>query len=105
MLILIDEKIAEIAILHSVVFALGAQEALATGNGFRATVDEILPINDFSANEIFDKVGMNDAGGLRGFGTSREGPGTSFVGASGKKAFEAKELVGSTDELSEARFS
>ena len=96
---MVDEEIAEITVLHSIVLAFGAEEGLATSNGFGAAVNEVLPFDDFGADEAFDEVGVDDAGCFGGFGAYWDGPGASFVGASGEEALETKELVGGTNEL------
>ena len=101
---MVNEEVTEIAVLHDVVLAFGAEEGFAASDGFGAAVNEVLPFDDFGTDEAFDEISVDDTGGFGGFGAYRDGPGAGFVSASGKEALEAKELVGGTDELGKPSF-
>lgn len=96
---MVDEEVAEVAVLHDIVLAFGAEKGFAASDSFGAAVNEVLPFDDFGTDEAFDEVGVDDAGGFGSFGADWDGPGACFVSASGEEALEAKELVGGTDEL------
>src|SRR5579872_4380867 len=51
--------VQHVPILHDVVLAFQAESAARTGVGFRARVQQRVPANGFSADEMFFQVGVN----------------------------------------------
>ena len=58
-----DSEIANIAILHDVIFALDSRLPLFTASRFSATFYVVLIWGDFCPDEVLFKIGVDDAGG------------------------------------------
>ena len=63
-----------IAVLHHILLALGANQTLFAGSSQRAKLDEILIVDNLSANEAALEVGVNLAGSLRRLCALLDGP-------------------------------
>src|SRR5581483_9818715 len=82
-----------VAVLHYVFLAFQAQRAAGARSGFGARVEQRIPANGFSADEVMLEVGVDCAGGLRSLRADRDRPSAALVFACGKKADQAEQLV------------
>ena len=55
-------------------------------------------MDHFGGDETAFKIGVNDTGGLRGFGTGGNGPGAGFFFATGNIGAETDEVINPTDQ-------
>src|SRR5690606_18531593 len=74
------------------------------GGDFAAERDEIVVGDGLGADETAFEIGVDDAGGLRGLGAHRNGPGAGFLGADGEIGLQVQELVALADQAVEAGF-
>lgn len=63
----IESEQNDIAVLHDVLFSFGADEALLTGRGGGAALEEEFVVDDFRADEASLDVGVDLTGGLGAF--------------------------------------
>ena len=93
-----------IAVLHHIILAFAADEALFLCRGHGAIGNQILIGDDFCADKAALKVLVNFACGLRGFGAAPDRPCTHLRLAGGEIGNEAEQVVGALDEPVEAAF-
>ena len=67
-------------------------------------VFEVVESEALGTDESAFKVGVNDAGGLGGGGSDRNGPGPDFLLSSGEVTLQAEQGVGRTRDLVEGGF-
>ena len=85
----IEQELDDIAVLHDILLALGALQAL----GLDGSVIEIVGLevavgDDAGADEAALKVAVDLAGSLRSLGTLADGPGTALLLAVGQEGDE-----------------
>ena len=68
-----------VAVLHDVFLAFKAEGAAGAGGGFRAGVEELVPANGFSPDEMFLQIRVDRSGSVLGACIHRDGPGPAFV--------------------------
>ena len=88
----------DVAVLHDVLLALGADETCLLGGVHGAETHEIVVGDDLGADEAALKVGVNLTGGLRSLGALHDGPGAYLLGACGQVADETQQGVAGTNE-------
>ena len=94
----------DVAVLHHVLLALAAHEALFLGGGHRAAGHQVVERDDLRADEAALKVAVDFAGGLRRFRTLRDRP-CAHLGLAGREVGDqAEQSVAGVDEAVEARF-
>src|SRR5581483_9661012 len=87
-----------VAVLDDVVAALEAQGAALAGAGVAAVVDQLLPGNDFGADEALLDVGVDLAGGVPHRQALAEVPGLGGLGlAGGEEGDQVQQLEGAPD--------
>jgi hypothetical protein len=82
-----------VAVLHDVLFAFKAQDALCARGRFAACREQVVPADGLGADEVMFEVGVNGACGLRGLGASCYCPGAALVFAGGKKTDQAQQFI------------
>ena len=65
----IEEEVNNVAVLHDVILALGADKAFFSCNGKRAAFHKVIKADDLGSDKAFFKVGMYFSDSLRSFGT------------------------------------
>jgi hypothetical protein len=93
----------DVAFLDDVFLAFEADLGFFAGGGEAACGEEIVPADDFGANETFFDVAVDGAGGFDGVGIFVNGPGAHFGFASGEEGSEAHQVVGGANEAVQAR--
>ena len=84
----------DVAVLDFVVLAFGAEEGAFFGFGFGAAIEEVVPGDDFGADEAAFEVAVDATGGALGGRAAFDGPGAAFVVADGEEGSEAEESEG-----------
>ena len=100
----VESEQNDVAVLHNVVFAFGADFAFFASGGEAAAFEKYLVVDDFRADKPALEIGMYLAGGLRGFSACFYGPGARFGFAGGQKAHEPEKLIRSFDKSCQAAF-
>ena len=57
----------DVAILHDVFLALESKGSLGASGGLASGGEQVVPANRFGADEVVLEIGVDSAGGLRGF--------------------------------------
>ena len=60
--------------------------------GFGAGVEQLVPPDGFSADEMLLQIGVNGPGGLRSAGIDGDRPGAALVFADGEEGDQAQQL-------------
>ena len=102
LLLIIKTKEGDIAVFEFIVFAFESVFAGLAGSGGTARGDEVFVADNLGFDEAFFKIGVDDAGALRGFHAVAEGPGPDFLFACGKVGGEPEEVVGGAYEKGDA---
>ena len=63
----VEAEVHDVAVLHNVFFALYAHFAGFFNGGFGAESNVVVIFDDLGADKAFFKVGVDNAGALRGF--------------------------------------
>ena len=74
-----------VAILHDVLFAFQPQLAFGASVGFRARVQQRVPVDGFRANEMLFQIRVDCAGGVLRARSARHGPGAALVFTDGEE--------------------
>ena len=93
-----------VAVLHNVLLALGADKALFLGGGHRAAGHQVVERDDLRADEAALKVAVNLAGSLRCFGAAGDGPCADLRFACGEVGDESEQVVASLDQTVQTGF-
>ena len=75
----VEQEVQNVAVFDDVVLAFGAHLAGFLGALFTLVGDEVFIGDGLSADEALLEVGVDLAGGLRGGGADRDGPGADFL--------------------------
>ena len=94
----IEQEVDDVAVLHDILLALGANLALGLGGGHGADGLQILEGDDLGTDEATLEVGVDLAGGLGSLGATLDGPCTALVGAGGQEAAQAQQSVAGLDQ-------
>src|SRR3954447_21978009 len=92
-----------VAVLDDVILALDADLAGLAALRLTAERDQILPLDDFGADEPLFEVGVDLPRGAGGHGPSRDGPGIPRGTARRKERDEPQEIVARADHVEEPR--
>ena len=92
----------DVAVFYYVIFAFGTEEAFFFYGLFAAVFEEVVGGVAVGFDEAALEVGVDDAGGSRGFGAAFDGPGADFLHACGEVGVEVEQGVGGVDEAVEA---
>ena len=84
----IEQEVDDVAVLHDVVLAFAAYQALCLGGCHGAAGLHILKGDNLSADKAPLKVGVDFTGGLGGLGALLNGPGPAFVRTGGEEGDE-----------------
>ena len=95
----IEFEFDDVAILHDISFAFGAEEAGFFDGFFGAELFEVVVFTDVGGDETSLEVSMDSAGGFGGGGAFFDGPGAALFLAGGEEGLEAESVVGGLDEL------
>jgi hypothetical protein len=93
-----------VAILHHVFFAFQAKSSFGSRCRFRARVEQVIPADGFSANEVMLEVGVDRPGTLRRLRANRNGPSAALVLACGEEADEPLQFVALANQPDQAAF-
>src|SRR2546427_103366 len=94
----------DVAFLDDVLLAFETDLGSLFGSGDAAGGEEVVPANDFRANEALFDVAVNGAGGFDGGRAFVDGPGADFGLASGEELHEAHEIIRGTNQAVKAGF-
>src|SRR5215207_11243717 len=94
----VEAEVDDVALLHDVVFAFEAEEALLAGGGVGAGAGEVVVGDDLGADEAALDVGVDGAGGLRGARAAGDGPGAHLLLPRRQEGHQAEQAVGALDE-------
>src|SRR5690606_6399208 len=94
----------DVARLHDIVFALGADFTGAFGSGFRTSGDKIIEINNLGRDKSTFKISMDDTGSLWRSSAFFYCPSANFFWSCGEIALEAKCIIRRVDHLLQAGF-
>ena len=100
----IEFELDDIAVLHNVGFAFGAEFAGGSYGLLGAEGLEVVVITDLGSDEAAFEIGVDGAGGFGGGGAFFDGPGATFLLTSGEEGLEAESFVGGFDEFAEGVF-
>lgn len=89
----VEFELDNIAVLHDVGLALGAQKSGFADGPFGAEAGEIVVADDRGGDKATLKIGMDGASGFGSGGTLFDGPGTAFFVAGGEERLEAEGLI------------
>ena len=84
----VEFEFYDVAVLHDVGFALGAEFAGFADSFFRAEVFEVFVVANRCSDEATLKIGMDGAGSFWGGSAFFDGPGATFFFAGGKETLE-----------------
>src|SRR5262245_30248444 len=93
----------DVALLDDVVLALEAYLSFFARGAEAAGGEQVVPADDFGADEAFFNVAVNGPGSFDGVRTLMDGPGPDFGFAGGEKRRQAHQIVGRVDQAVEAR--
>ena len=82
--------------MHDVTLAFAAHATSFADQLLAAMLLKVRHGVDLRANEAAFKVGVNDAGGLRGSGSLQDRPGANFLGTGSEVTLQTKQLIGRT---------
>ena len=91
----------DVAVLHNISFALGAEEAGFFDGFLRAEASEVVVFADVGGDKASLKIGVDGAGGFGGSGTFVNSPGATLFFAGGQEGLEIQGVVGGFDEFAE----
>src|SRR5579864_61829 len=94
----IEPEIDDVAVLHDVVFPLGADLPARLECGFASSFFQLVQSVDLGADEAALDVAVHLASRLSGHRSLPDRPGAAFVGAGGEKADQIEEPVSGTNE-------
>ena len=100
----VEFEFDDVAVLHDVGFAFGAELAGGFDGLFGTVFFEIVVVADLSSDKATLKVGMNGASSFGSGGTFFDGPGATFFFAGGEERLKPQRLVGGFDKLAEGVF-
>src|ERR1700733_12964854 len=92
----------DVAILHYIFFAFGAEEASFFDGLLVAVLEEVVGGVAVGFDEATLEVGVDDACGSGGLRATFDGPGANLLYASGEVGDEVEEAIGGVDEAVEA---
>jgi hypothetical protein len=92
----------DVAILHYIFFAFGAEEASFFDGLLAAVLEEVVGGVAISLDEAALEVGVDDSSSSRGFSTALDGPGADLLHTSGEVGDEVEQTVGGVNEAVEA---
>ena len=88
----------DVSVLHDIVFSFGGQFTGSAAGSFASKLDEIGVFDHFGTNETTLKIGVNDSGTLRCFGSGFERPCAYFVTTCGEEGTEVEQGISGFDE-------
>ena len=94
----VEQEVDDVAVLHDVLLALGADLALGLGGGHGTDGLQILEGDDLGPDEAALEVGVDLAGGLGSLGAPLDGPGAALVSARGQEGHQAQQCVAGLDQ-------
>ena len=100
--LIIKPEQGDVAVFEDVFFAFEAVFAGFAGGGDAAEAGEVVVGNDLGLDETFFEIGVDDAGGLRGFPSFLDRPAADFFFAGGEIRHQAEQIVGALDERGNA---
>ena len=92
----------DVAILHYIFFAFGAEEAGFFDSLLAAVLEEVVGGVAVRLDEAALEIGVDDACGSGGFGAAFDGPGANLLHTSGEVGDEVEEAIGGVDEAVQA---
>ena len=98
----VEQEVDDVAVLHDILLALGANLALGLGGGHGADVLQILKGDDLGPDEAPLEVGVDLAGGLGSLGAPLDGPGAALVGAGGQEGHQTQQCIAGLDQTIQA---
>ena len=94
----VKQEVDDVAVLHDILLALGADLALGLGGGHGADGLQILEGDDFGTDEATLEVGVDLTGGLGSLGATLDGPGTALISTGGQEAAQTQQCVAGLDQ-------
>src|SRR5712691_1576369 len=98
----IEEDMKDVPVGDEVGLAFLADPAAFLGGGFAARFQELIPADDFGADEAARQVRVDGAGGILGVGALTNGPGAAFVFASGEERDQLSQAVRQRRDLTQS---
>src|ERR1700733_9941824 len=92
----------DVAILHYIFFAFGAEEAGFFDSLLAAVLEEVVGGVAVGFDEAALEIGVDDTGSSGGFGATFDGPGADLLYASGEVGDQVEQAVGGVDEAVQA---
>ena len=85
----VEQELDHVAVLHDVLLALGALQALGLDSGVIEVVGfQVAVADDAGADEAALEIAVDLTGGLRSLGALADGPGTALLLAVGQEGDE-----------------
>ena len=94
----------DVAVLHNIFLALDADFACLAALRLASECHIVVIFDNLGTDKTFLKVGVDNAGALRGFPSFMESPGTTFVGTGGQECLQVQEFVSGLDQTGNAGF-
>jgi len=90
---------ADITIIDDVFFTLLSKFTLILAFLFRTGFDEIFVFHDFSADETFFEISVDDTSSVGGLGTLSDSPASDFIFSCSEEVDQFQDLITSLDDL------
>ena len=94
----IKQEVDDVAVLHDVFLAFGAEQALCLGGGHVAAGLQILKGHSFCADKAALDVRVDLAGSSGSLGALGDGPCTDFVLTAGEEGDVAQQIIAGVDQ-------